>query len=221
MINAADYLARGWEVSDCYSHLLPPGLYDRMSSDAEAAGLSSVGTRNLLHAFCLSMKPKVVLEVGAHIGNGAVAMGLALKKNNFGALYSLEPQDHYFKKLSDYVMKSELKDFVFPLQMLSNDPNLSGTIGELADIIYLDANHSYSHVYKDLEICDGLLAPNGLVLLDDVGVPHSADIDLEKRGGVRQALIDYAKTHPDWRFTFLEHPFWLNPCGLAIACKQA
>ena len=142
MISDSDYNKRGWEVLDCYSELLPPGLYQRMAQHPEGAGLSSVGTRNLLHVFTLSMKPKVVLEVGAHIGNGALAIGSALRRNNFGRLFSLEPQDHYFALLSQFIVEAGLNDYVRPLKMFSTDSELSKVLGESVDMIYLDANHS-------------------------------------------------------------------------------
>lgn len=220
MISESDYPARGWSVMDCYSHLLPSGLFERMASHAESAGLSSVGTRNLLHSFTLAMKPKIVLEVGAHIGNGAVAIGSALKRNNFGHLYSLEPQTHYFDLISDFVRQAELSEYVSPLKLFSTDNSLSSVLGEPVDLIYLDANHSYTYVEKDLSICEKLLSKNGVILLDDVGVHHSANIDSERRGGVRQALLDFVAKRQNWGVVFLEHPYWLNPCGIAIASRR-
>ena len=166
------------------------------------------------------MKPKVVLEVGAHIGNGALAIGAALRRNNFGRVYSLEPQDHYFQLLTQFVNEADLAEFVQPIKMFSTDSALVNVLAEPADIIYLDANHSYSHVTKDLLTCESLLSKNGVILFDDVGTPHSADIDSEKRGGVRQALLDFVAQRPDWGVVFLEHPFWLNPCGIAIASRR-
>jgi hypothetical protein len=89
------------------------------------------------------------------------------------------------------------------------------------DIIYLDANHSYSHAAKDIEIADSLLAENGLLILDDVGPVVSPQLCTEQRGGVRQALIDYAERNRHLQVMFLEPPFWLNPCGIAMVCKQS
>jgi len=140
--------------------------------------------------------------------------------NSFGKLFSIEPQDHYFNLLVNFVEKAGVKNYVQPLKMFSTSPELASIISEKADIIFLDANHSYSSAYKDIEICDSLIADNGLILLDDVGPKHSAQIDPEKRGGVRGALLDYCRSREDLKVILLEPPFWLNPCGLAIVCKQ-
>ena len=63
---------------------------------------------------------------------------------------------------------------------------------------------------------------NGLIARDDVGPESSARIDPERRGGVRQALLDRTKGRDDLRVILMEPPaFWLNPCGLGIVCKQS
>ena len=104
--------------------------------------------------------------------------------------------------------------------MFSTDSKLAETIQEPPDIIYLDANHTYSHAIRDIEICDNLIPPNGLVFFDDVGPEASPQYCTENRGGVRQALLDYTNRRGDLQVIFFEPPFWLNPCGMAVMCKQ-
>lgn len=215
-------ILRGHEVVPSFfgQSLLDPELLDEMEHHAEAFGRSSWGTRNVLHAFVLSLRPKVVLEIGAHIGCASVVMGAALKATGRGTLYCLEPQDHYFGLLVEFVKKAGLSDFIQPLQLYSTSPELAGILREKAEIMYLDANHSYSSALHDLRLCDRLLADNGLIFLDDVGPDVSPQLDPEGRGGVRQALLDFTKSRPDLHVIFLEPPFWFNPCGLGMVCKQ-
>ncbi len=200
--------------------LLDPELLEEMEHHPEAAGKSSWGTRNVLHSFTLSLRPTVVLEIGAHIGSASVVIGAALKANRYGTLYCLEPQDHYFKLLIEFIRRAGVSDYVKPLQYFSTSPELTEILRDKVDMIYLDANHSYSNASHDLRLCDRLLADNGLILLDDVGPEVSPQLDPEGRGGVRQALLDFTKGRPDLHVIFLEPPFWLNPCGLGIVCKQ-
>src|SRR2546423_3071458 len=117
---------RGYEVVPSFmgQSLLDAGLLNEMEHHHEAAGKSSWGTRNILHAFILSLRPNAVLEIGAHIGSASVVMGAALKATNRGTLYCLEPQDHYFKLLVEFVERAGLSDFVTPLQMYSTAPEL-------------------------------------------------------------------------------------------------
>jgi predicted O-methyltransferase YrrM len=214
---------RGYEVIPSFlGHAaLSAVLLDEMERHPEVAGKASWGTRNLLHALVLSVRPKAVLEIGAHIGSTSVVIGTALKANRFGRLYCLEPQDHYFKLLCEFVQKANLIQYVTPIKLYSTAPEISSVLPEEIDLIYLDANHSYSHALADLELCDRLLADNGLVVLDDVGPEVSPSLDTEARGGVRQALLDFTKGRDDLHVILMEPPtFWLNPCGLGIVCKQ-
>jgi len=222
MISEKDYSARGWEVVPTFARgaEVPLELLNYMEEHPEAAGKSSWGTRNLLFSFILSMRPKVVLEIGAHIGSASVVMGAALKSNGFGMLYSLEPQDHYFGLVCEHVKAAGVESFVTPLQMFSTDSQLGELLAEKVDLIFLDANHSYSFAAQDIKIADELLMNNGLLILDDVGPVMSAQVCSEGKGGVRKALLDYVSDKKDLKVIFLEPPFWLNPCGIALVCKQ-
>lgn len=200
--------------------LLAPELLAAMENHPQADGRSSWGTRNVLHAFILSLRPKLVLEIGAHIGSASVVMGAALKQNGYGKLYCLEPADHYFELLTEFVERAGVAKFVQPLKIYSTAPELADILREKVEIIYLDANHSYSNALQDLHISDRLLADNGLIFLDDIGPEVSPQIDPEGRGGVRQALLDFTRNRPDLQVIFFEPPFWLNPCGLGLVCKQ-
>lgn len=215
-------IARGWELVKTFrgEGTVSPAIADEISRDSEVAGESSHGTRNVLHAFITALRPKTVLEIGAHIGSAAIVIGTALRANGYGRCFSLEPQQHYFDLLCKYIRKAEIEQYVSPLKMFSTDQALLSAIGDQPDIVFIDADHSYSNAKRDIEIAWSLLPANGLVFLDDVGLTHSPSICQEHRGGVRQALIDFAAGRKDCNVIFLEHPFWLNPCGLAMACKQ-
>jgi len=222
MVQETDFAERGWNVLPSFNGegLLVPGLFEKMQQHPLLPGESAWGTRNLLHAMILGTRPKTVLEVGSHIGSASVVIGSALKANGFGHAYHLEPQDHYFSVLSAFLAEGGLEKFSTPLQLFSTDPTLSEIVGTDIDMIFLDANHAYSHALRDIEICDRLLSEKGFILLDDVGSPHSGNICDEGRGGVRQALLDFIENHPEYSVIFFEPPFWLNPCGLAIVSRN-
>lgn len=222
MVSETDFGLRGWTVLPSFDGqgLLKPGVFDAMQRHLLLPGESAWGTRNLLHSIILGTRPKTVLEVGSHIGSASVVIGSALKANGFGRSYHLEPQQHYYEVLSSFLRMAELEEVSTPLKLFSTDPSLESLVGNDVDIIFLDADHSYSNALSDLQICDRLLAQQGIVLLDDVGAPHSANICSEGRGGVRQALLDFVGARPDYSVIFLEPPFWLNPCGLAFLARK-
>lgn len=222
MLTPNDYLARGWEVVPCFLvNDLDKNLFMQIENHPESPGKSSWGTRNILYSFILSMRPKLILEIGAHIGSASIIMGAALKSNKFGTLYTLEPQEHYFKLLCHFIHQANLDDYVKPLKIFSTDPSLRDHLVEPVDFIFLDANHSYSSALADIRLSAELLSENGILFLDDVGYPKSSEMCSEGKGGVRQALKDFISVNSDcFKCIFLEHPFWLNPCGMAIVCKQ-
>ena len=222
MVKEVDFATRGWNVLPSFDGggQLGPGVFKQMQEHPLLAGESAWGTRNLLHALILSTRPKTVLEVGSHIGSASVVIGSALKANGFGRSYHLEPQPHYFVVLNNFIRSAGLEDFCVPLTMFSTDPALSTITGNDVDLIFLDANHSYSCALADINICDKLLSDKGMILLDDVADPHSGSICTEGRGGVRQALLDFVAARSDYSVLFFEPPFWLNPCGLAILARK-
>lgn len=213
---------RGWEVLPSFvgGNFLDRQIFEELQAHPLIAGESAWGTRNLLHAIILSTRPRMVVEVGAHIGAASLVIGAALRANGFGKSYHLEPQDHYYRVLRDFVSRAELDDYAYPLQMSSTDPILPALIDGEADIIFLDANHDYSQAHQDLTICAALMSDNGLMIIEDVGGEHSAQMCDEGRGGVRKAVIDFVGARPDFSAIFLDPPFWLNPCGLAIVARK-
>lgn len=222
MVSETDFGLRGWTVLPSFDGggLLKSGVFDAMQNHPLLPGESAWGTRNLLHAIILGTRPKVVLEVGSQIGSASVVIGSALKANGFGHSYHLEPQLHYYEVLSSFLKLAEVDSTSTPLMLFSSDPSLDSIVGNDVDLIFLDANHDYSHVVSDLRVCDRLLSDNGLILLDDVGSPHSANICGEGKGGVRQALLDFVEERQDYSTIFFEPPFWLNPCGLALLARK-
>jgi len=213
---------RGWDVLPSFvgERFLSAELFLEVQQHPLLPGESAWGTRNLLHALILSTRPRIVVEIGAHIGAGSLVIGSALRANGFGKSYHLEPQEQYYRVLRDFISRAGLDDYAYALQMSSSDPALAALVEHEAELIFLDANHDYSQVYDDLMICDLLLTEKGLVLVEDVAQEHSAQMCAENRGGVRQALLDFVAARPNFSLIFLEPPFWLNPCGLTIMARK-
>ena len=191
----------------------------RMAKDPESSGESSWGTRNLLYALTISLRPQYVLEIGAHIGSASVAIASGLQRNRFGKLISLEPAEHYFNLASKYISCAKLEKFVEFRKTFSTDPILDQEFENKFQLIFLDANHSYSHAYRDLELAFKWLEKNGILVLDDVGLQMANMQCEENRGGVRQALLDFVQKNSEVEYLIIEHPIWLNPCGIAILTK--
>src|SRR5947199_4907625 len=103
---------------------LDPAVVQEIERHPHESGNSSWAPTNLLHALTLSLRPNVVLEIGAHLGAASVAIGSALRANQYGTLYCLEPADQSFKVLVEFVRKAGMSDYVRPLKLLSTSPQL-------------------------------------------------------------------------------------------------
>ena len=214
--------SRGWIVEAIYDN-------DRrtrrtlacMQKDPEAPGESDVGIRNLIYTMVLNLRPRIVLEIGCHIGNGAVVIGSALRKNGYGKLITLEPAPHYQQIAAKYIAKSRLQSFVQIVPQYSYDPSCQEFLRQQApfDLIFIDGAHEYDAAMADIVLSAEIMHDNGIAILHDTG-RMSSEIDRSGKGGVRRALHDYVGIHPDMRSIYLEHPLWLNPCGAAILCRQ-
>ena len=114
----------------------------RMAKDPESSGESSWGTRNLLYALTISLRPQFVLEIGAHIGSASLAIASGLRRNGYGKLISLEPADHYFNLATRYISSAKLENFVEFRKMFSTNTGVDKKFEGKFQLIFLDANHS-------------------------------------------------------------------------------
>lgn len=213
---------RGWHVHSIFTgdHLVVETLKD-MQKDPEAPGFSDVGIRNLIYCFAVNLKPRRVLEIGTHIGTCAVVIGSALRLNQYGRLITLEPAEHYRKIALKYIQRAQLSDFIQVEPSFSSDPGCQDFLRREGpfELIFIDGAHDYVAAKNDIELCRDLVAENGMIVLHDVGIA-SPDMDPSGRGGVRSALHDFSKEHPEFRVMYFEYPLWLNPCGAAVICRQ-
>lgn len=99
----------------------------------------------------------------------------------------------------DEIMENlgEYADRTIPFQMMSEEA--ASYIPNDLDMVYIDGNHSYEYVKKDIELYAPKIKPGGLIGGHDImGNPMSND--------VQQAVYEYADAHnlsvyidsPDW-----------------------
>ena len=135
-------------------------------------GLERIGVE-LVRRF----RPKVVVELGTHMGFSALAMGLQLKANGDNArLYAVdtwEGEEHagrydesvyrtFLKRRSEL----ELEATVVPLRMRFDEacPQIPTPI----DLLHIDGLHTWEAVATDFATFGPLVRPGGLVLFHDV-----------------------------------------------------
>lgn len=216
---------RGWVVDAVYSGALARWRVSRtlrrMARHHEAQGNSDVGVQNLLYTMAVSLRPRRVLEIGTHIGTGAVIIGHALKTNGYGKLLTLEPASHYQAAAAAHVRQAGVADHVEILPFFSHDAPCRERLAAEApfELIFVDGAHDYAAFKHDMAMAAELICDNGIIVCHDTG-QQSPEMDPSRKGGVRQALWDFQLERPDFRTIFMEFPVWLNSTGTAIVCKE-
>lgn len=151
------------------------------------------GNNQIFEKLILEKTPKVIIEVGTWKGQSAITMGETIKRNNIDCkIYCVDtwlgasefltnlrdtPERNllhkngfpqvYYQFLSN-VVHSGLQDIITPI------PNTSRIGYEVlrffnikADLIYIDASHSYDDVKDDIMNYVKLLNPGGIIFGDD------------------------------------------------------
>lgn len=217
--------ARGWIVGTTFDGSLNSWRVSRtlrrMATCPEAAGHSDRGVQNLIFGLTVSLRPRRVLEVGTHIGMGAVIIGHALKRNGYGTLFTLEPGEHYVQIASKHLKAARVDNYVTIVPHFSYEETCKQLLKDEApfELIFIDGAHDYVSAKHDIELCTELLCANGIIVLHDVGA-ISGSLDPTGQGGVRQALADFCCKNREYHAIFLEFPVWLNNTGTAIMVKQ-
>lgn len=217
---------RQWVIERLYEPTLRAqdayAVLEDMENNSLSPGHCDPGTLNLLFFSTITLRPTKVLEIGTHIGMGALIIGSALAANNYGKLLTIEPQDVYASAATRYLSAARLDGRVEVLRGYSYDSDIQDRLGREGyfQIVYIDAAHDYASALSDIQLAASLLVENGIMILHDVGV-ISDEVDASQRGGPRQALRDFCSSNAGFAPVFFEFPLWMNKCGAALVCKQA
>jgi predicted O-methyltransferase YrrM len=132
----------------------------------------------LLYGLTRSIKPKIVVEIGAAKGKSTCIFGLALKHNNNGQLISIDP--HTSTKWNDHdsvntydILIGNLKKFDIEKQVtvkkgLSNDIIKGWVYGKI-DLILIDGDHSYKGVENDFLEFSKFFHEETIIIFHDTG----------------------------------------------------
>lgn len=129
-----------------------------------------------LYEFALEMKCKKVLTLGVQNGQSDRAILLALAKNGFGELVSV---DH---KNRSTILDESFIDYKKHWIFIQGDTTKQETIdavrntldeGEKFDLLLIDANHDYEFVKKDFENYSPMVRSGGVIFFHDTENIHS------------------------------------------------
>ena len=145
----------------------------------EAPGKSDIRLHTDLLTF-LAYQIDNIVELGVREGESTIAFLMANPKSIISVDINPTPLNNHLKGLKNWKF----------IQSSSTDPNLD--IGE-PDLLFIDSDHSYNHVKKELRI------HSGKVKKWIVG--H----DYYSFDGVKQAFDEFIQNNSNWFISYLTH----------------
>ena len=125
-----------------------------------------------------SNKSVIGLEIGVQCGFNAMSM---FKTLNIKKLYLIDPWDNEEHYRITMKMLNPFKDRIKVVRKFSE--SAVNDIKEELDFVYVDGNHDYEFVKKDIELYYPLIKKGGVIGGDDFSVDFV---------GVAKAVIEYA-----------------------------
>lgn len=139
-------------------------------------------------------RPGNCVEIGTFGGRSCISQALALKQNNYGVIYAIDPWrpepamagendankkwwsevdlNDIHKSFVDYVWNVGVQDFVVPMRATSRlCANLFSRIR--IDMLVIDGNHSEESSLSDVQLYVPRVVPGGIVYFDDTDWPST------------------------------------------------
>ena len=127
-----------------------------------------------------------ILEIGRDSGRSLCVLALAVKDaGSRQPVYSIELSDSRLDETEDALSRLRVRHLVRLVQ--GDSAEQIGALDMTFDLVFVDGDHSYEGVRRDLLALEGRVAPGGSVLFHDYFDRRNADPDVPQYG-VRQAV---------------------------------
>lgn len=142
-----------------------------------------------LHEAARTVEPvgaePLVAEIGSYSGRSTIALALGLKARGGGRLITHDPQDEsQHQRLQANLREAGVAEFVEAHRIGSWAGANMVTPGSV-DLLFVDGDHSFSSVMRDIVVWRDALADGAAVAFNDPYWP-----------GVRRAMLEYVFTLP-------------------------
>jgi len=178
---------------------------------------STVSDCILLASITVSFKPKTILEIGTYLGWGSTSLKKACPSSD---VYTINPKID--KDSNNPIDRESVGSFYkkkgFRVHQIWSDSTIFdySTLPEI-DVTYIDGNHEYDYVYKDLENVSKLTKK--CVILDDYIPEDEANVKGFVYGpwnkGVVCATNDFLKDNPD----IFKKAYWIKGTDFCVLVK--
>ena len=125
-----------------------------------------------------AIKPKVIVEIGVHLGHSMKAWQDAFKPKR---MVGIDGETN--ETIEDYIKSKRLK-----ANFLIADSHDQSTLeavsvylgGEKVDFLFIDGDHSYEGVKQDYEMYSPLVRKGGIIAFHDAGITDHPLVDVYK-----------------------------------------
>lgn len=135
----------------------------------ECPGLIIGGELALLHRLARQPLPAAdVVEIGRYYGRSTLALGHAVKQSGKGEVVTIDPwrQEDLVHTLSRHGVAGQVNVWT-ATSMEAYDRWRAERPDREIGLLFIDGDHRYEAVYKDIELWSRLLAPGGWIALHD------------------------------------------------------
>lgn len=210
------YVILGSEQFKKLNHKHSCLFYDSANTELEKLMIqpSSIHEHlNTLYMLTVEFDLKNILELGTQYGNSTIALLDAAKEiNGKVTTVDIDPCKHARAKIKELKL-DHLCNFI-----QSDDTEIDWS--EPIDHLFIDSNHSYDHVTKQLKKYEPYVRKGGLITLHDIVMQEfdSEGNPIEKttqKNSVMKAIIDFIGKRDDLKFYK-----YFNCNGLGIIRKH-
>lgn len=177
------------------------------------------------------INPNLVVEIGVWKGASATKLAMALKEQGAGVLLAVDTwlpmidfgrrrhkdddslEDLHFERtyaqvfdtFLGNVIQLNLTDFVIPLPATSRSASeVLSNRHQMAELIHIDAGHSYVDIEEDIRIWWRVLRPGGILLGDDWSITWPGVLKAVREHGSRYHLDIHVYRNKWWMYKPLE-----------------
>ena len=151
----------------------------------------------LYYIICRETKPKIVIETGVAYGQSSSFILCAMKKNEFGKLFSI---DYIFspwqtKEKIGYLIPTELRDR-WKLEFGTSSKKLKNLLNEIheIDIFIHDSLHTYQNMKYEFNTVWPHIKKNGFLISDDVS-ENSAFMEFCEEKKLNPYFLNFEKNN--------------------------
>jgi predicted O-methyltransferase YrrM len=179
------------------------------TSRKDLVGECAVPIMSLLQGLVMGSSIRRIVQLGTHAGYSTLLLGFFLRGMNARrGLCTFEIGEHLSSFTQGWLDRTGLAPFVHLELRSSLDPASPGVareyLGGAPEMVFIDSSHEYGKTRDELEVWYLLLAPGGFIVLHDSS-EFAASFDLTAEGGVRRALRDWRRAHPEVESFSLNH----------------